>query len=258
MMIPLLLGTFPVWGKDVVVLKLAGTPEASGYTSALLTHLLGKYGYASRTVYAGNIPTTRLEIMMEDGDLSAFILGETASRNRKLVPLRYPMTGGLMGKRILFIPAGTQGDFEGVKDLQSFRALGKIAGMGASWGDVAIWQANSLPVYLQQGDWKLLFRMLAEKRPGIDYLPRGAQEILLEVQDNPRLEVEANLVLQYEKDHILYVSPKDRRLVRILSEVLPRAFQEKIIEGFAREYYKDVYHPPVNLQRRRIIPLVLP
>lgn len=130
--------------------------------------------------------------------------------------------------------------------------------MGEAWGDVSIWNHNGLSVSTIGGDWKKLYNMVASERRGIDYLSRGAQEIVREYKDYPQLQIEANLVFVYDKDHVLYVSPEMPALHAILSDALKLAESVGIIKATADEFYADVYTPPVNLDERRIIHLDLP
>lgn len=252
-----LLGCFlgPVQASTAVPLTLGGTPESVVYTRQVLeqTLAIGEYPVSVREL--GNLPMTRLELMLQRGDISVLILGPTAERNQRFLPVRVDMTDNLVNQRILFIRRGSQPLYDSVQNLDDFRALQQVAGMGTAWADRAIWEANGLPVAAIDGDWKRLYRMVAAPARRIDYLPRGAHEMALEWRQYADLEVERNLVFTYAQDHILYVSPARPELHLLLQELLPQAQRTGLISRLAKAYYHQVFEPPVNLQQRRVIRL---
>jgi hypothetical protein len=237
---------------------MGGTETAHQYSVSLLTRALESEGYKVIFTYIGDLPTTRLESMMANGQISCFILGRTEARSKRFLSIDVGMTNNLMGQRILFIRPETQHEYDSVYTLDDFRNLGKIAGMGAAWGDVDVWKENNLPVETVGGNWKKLYNMISSGNRNIDYLSRGAQEIAVEYESYPGLVVEKNLVLVYQRDHILYVSPQYPELHRILSDAMIKADEKGIIKEVARKFFSEVYVPPINLDKRRIIPLVVP
>jgi len=250
---------FPAFAeKGTVKLRLAGSPVALEYVSLLLTRALEAQGYSVKIDNLGYIPTTRLEVMLKDGDISAYILGETPERMEKFLPVRVSCTDNLMGHRILFIRPEDQPLYDTVKTLEDFKALGKTAGMGEAWGDVLIWKKNGLAVQTQPGEWKHLYNMVAAGGRGVDYLPRGAQEMAAEWREHPELAVEKNLVFVYPRDHLVFVTPREPGLHALLEKALQEAESSGLIRDLARDFYGSVYEPPVNLKERIIIPLELP
>lgn len=225
------------------------------YLSDLLTRVLEADGYEVEVVKVSGVPTSRMEWMLEDGELTAMMLGETPPRSERFLPVRVAMTGNLMNQRILFIPQGQQNRYDQVETLDDFRALDLVAGMGKSWLDYRIWLANDLPATGMPGEWRRLYDMVAFGNRGVDYLPRGAQEMAEEWSQHPNLDVEQNLVLVYDEDHILYVSPREVELHRTLSRLMPEASRSGLIRALVEEHYQDVFEPPVNLAKRRVIPL---
>jgi hypothetical protein len=252
-----LLGYFsgPAQASAVVPLTLGGTPESVAYCRQVLEQALALGGHPVVVRELGSLPMTRLELMLQRGEISALILGPTAERERRFLPVRVDMTDNLVNQRILFIRKGSQALYDPVHGLEDFRRLQQVAGMGAAWADRAIWEANDLSVATIDGDWKRLYRMVASPTRPFDYLPRGAHEIAHEWMQHTELEVERNLVFRYAQDHILYVSPKRPELQRLLQELLPQAQRSGLIRHLAREHFHQVFEPPVNLQQRRSIHL---
>lgn len=251
-----LLPFFPVQAREPLRLTLGGTPASFNYMSTLLTRSLNHQGYSVEITNLGNMPTTRLEILMEQGDIDTLILGQTPSRSERFLNVQVGMTDNLVNHRILFIRPGSQPEYDQITSLDDFIALDKVAGMGQAWGDKLIWEANDLPVQGISGDWKRLYQMVASGRRGVDYLPRGAHEIVLEWPQQEELAVEENLVFVYDRDHILYVTPTRPELHTLLDTVMKAAYQDGVIRDVANELFSEVYEPPVNLRQRRVITLV--
>ncbi|MFL1406715.1 hypothetical protein ACJO2E_15375 [Marinobacter sp. M1N3S26] len=253
----LVLAWGPTHAAPSVVLTL-GDLNDFDYLSDLLTRVLEQEGYQVTVEQAPNMPNNRLEWMLKQGDISVMMLGQTASRDRRFLPIEVGMTNNLIGQRILFIPQGEQDRYDGIENLDDIRERQLTAGMGKTWLDYQIWEHNDLPVTGLGGDWKRLFRMVAAGNRGVDYLPRGANEIAEEWPEYPELAVEENLVLVYRKDHILYVSPERQELYRTLNTALRRAESAGLIRQLVRKHYSEVYQPPVDLDARRVIHLELP
>lgn len=244
----------PVVAGQHLTLRLGGLNDFD-YLSDLLTQILEADGYDIEIVKISDVPTSRMEWMLEDGEITAMMLGETPPRNAHFLPVRVAMTDNLMNQRILFIPKGQQPRYNQVETLDDFRGLGLTAGMGRSWRDYRIWLVNNLPVYGVPADWRRLYDMVAIGNRGIDYLPRGAQEMAKEWRQHPNLDVEQNLVLVYDKDHVLYVSPKEVELHHTLGKLMPEASRSGLIGKLVEKHYPEVFEPPVNLRKRRVIPL---
>lgn len=253
----LFLAVSPANADRTVVLNLGGLNDYA-YLSDLLTQVLEQAGYEVQVNPTADLPNNRLEWMLEKGDISVMMLGQTASRDRRFLPIPVGMTDNLIGQRILFIPMGQQHRYDPINSLQDLQSSGLTAGMGQMWLDNHIWKHNSLAVTALDGDWKRLFRMVAAGNRGVDYLPRGANEIAVEWPQHPQLAVEQNLTLVYRKDHILYVSPQQQELYGILSKLLPKAESEGLMSRLVRKHFPEVYQPPVNLDERRVIPLEMP
>lgn len=248
-----------LWPKEKpVVLHLSGTEQAFSYNAQLLSAALEQAGYVVEIHRIDEVPTSRLEVLMLQGVVSAHVLGETAQRSERFLPIRIGMTDNLVGKRVLFIKPGDQARFDGITHPNDLRDRGLVGGLGQAWGDVAIWTHNDLPFIPQSGDWKTLYRMVASGQRGIDYLPRGAHEMALEWLVYPELAVEQHLVLVYERDHILYVSPHAPQLHLLLTEVMAEAERSGLIQQTARRFFQSVYESPVSLEQRRELRLTLP
>ena len=256
------LGLLVSWGtvaaQGLVTLKISGGHGAPSYVQEVLGQALKEAGFTPRFELQGEFPVMRREALLASGELTVAVMGETDERNSRFLPIHVGLTGGLQGKRILFIPQGAQKLYDGVKSLEDFRRLRKVAGMGSPWADVAIWRANHLPVVAVDGNWKVLFRQVASGRRGVDYLPRGVNEILAEWPNHRELVMETHLVLVYRQDQILYLSPRHPELLSVLRKALEKARDSGLIQRLAAHFYRSVEGPPINLGRRVQIRLTLP
>jgi hypothetical protein len=247
----------PVFG-ETIQLKLGGTPGKMTYQEDLLTQALVADGHKVNVTLVGEFAGSKIEAMLATGELTVAVMGETDARSAKFLPIRVPMTNNLIGKRLLFIPKGAQKDYDGVKTLADFQKLNKVAGMGKGWADVGIWTTNQLKVQGIDGDWKTLYKMVAAGNRGVDYLPRGANEMITEIAEHPELALEKNLVLIYQKDQITYVSPTEANLVPILEKALKKAAASGLIKKLVNQYYKAAFDPPLDVDARVVIDLALP
>ncbi|MCH8498693.1 MAG: hypothetical protein LAT63_09455 [Marinobacter sp.] len=242
--------------QNKLTLYLGGN-NASGYLADLLQQALQATGHDVEIVTRGTFPTTRLERMLSEGTISVMMLGETSIRNREFLPIRVGMTNNLVNHRILFVPNGQEEAYIGIRTLTDLIERQKVAGVGSSWRDYGIWNANGLPAVAIDGDWKRVYKMVASGNRGIDYLPRGAHEIAMEWPHHPELSVEPSLVLVYDRDHILYVSPNHADLYPVLAEALLRAEQSGLLAAVAHTHFQAVFEPPINLHSRHRIQLQL-
>jgi hypothetical protein len=68
--------------------------------------------------------------------------------------------------------------------------------------------------------------------------------------------VEKNLVLVYQKDQILYVSPKEPQ--PILQKALKKARDSGLIKKLVAQFYSKVFEPPLDIDKRTVIEPTLP
>ena len=237
-------------------IRLGGSEDSIGYVQAVLAEALDAGGHEMDIrllPQPRGVPMPRQELMLQRGDISVLMLGRTAERDSRFLPVPVGMTDNLVSHRILFIPKGRQPQYDAVHTLEQFRRLGKVADMGEAWGDRLIWELNGLPVETLSGDWRRLYRMLESADRGVTYLPRGAHEISREWWKYPELEVEQHLAFVYAQDHILYVAPQEHELQQLLSEVINQAHESGLIRKLIASHFAAVFEPPINLHQRRLI-----
>lgn len=139
------------------------------------------------------------------------VWGATSSaREKALLPVRIPLSKGLLGYRLFLIRKADQPRFDPVRttaDLRSFSF-----GLGFAWGDIPIYRAAGFKVQISL--YEQLFPMLAGGR--FDVLSRGVNEIFDEVariaRSEPDLAIERHLVLHYPYPFYFFVSPQQPQL----------------------------------------------
>jgi len=201
---------------DVPVASFSNGTHA--FHHRLLSEALEAGGSPASLRPSEDLPQPRIAHMLGSGDIAVHWFVQSAERDRDLVPVG--LTDGLIGKRVLFVRPGDEARFADVRSVDDLRATGAVGGFGAGWFDVQVWRANALPHLEQQGEWRLLYRMLAAGDRGVGYFSRGVTEILGEAQQNPALAVEPRLLLVYDRDFRFYVSPARRELAEPLSRGL--------------------------------------
>jgi len=137
------------------------------------------------------------------------------------------------------------------------KRTGLIAGFGAGWGDVKVWQAAGLPLYQHAAPWNTIYAMVAAGNRHVDYLPRGVIEVLNEARTHPELMVEPQLLFEYRADFGFYLSPS----VAHYRPVIERALRAAEASGLKARLIEEAYGADIralNLDRRLRLRLAPP
>ncbi len=228
------------------------------YYHELLRQSMESIGYRPvLRILAPHLPQRRAVSMMERGELSLIWLLRTHERDSRFTRIDQPLTKGLISMRILFIPRGSQSVYNHVTSLGDFRKLGLMAGFGKGWYDARVWEANDLPFIERDGEWRVLYRQVAMSDRGVDYMPRGANEIVLEARQHPDLVVERNLILSYDRDFHFYLSDSGKKYAGVLEAALEKALSTGLMDALLQEFFGEV--PEIlNFSRRRHLELKTP
>jgi hypothetical protein len=251
------LATLPCVAADIT-LRLASGPSGNHkFYHSLLTESLKALGHKVTVETYENLPQTRILAYLDIDRLTLHWMLQTPERDAQYTRIDFPLTQGLIGQRILFVPRGSEHLYANVKDLTQFRELGKTAGLGKGWFDVAIWEANKLPYIEQGGEWRQMFSMLAARNRGVDYLPRGASEISAEAQLHPDLAIEPNLLLVYQRDFVFYLSKGNAGMKPMIEAALKQAEKSGLQKKLIDEYFGNSLQQ-LNLDKRVRIRLTTP
>jgi len=131
-------------------------------------------------------------------------------KEERLIPIRIPLSKGLLGYRIALTAKSVQARLSDVSSLRQLKRLRFCLGVG--WGDVAIYRAAQLPVV--HGPYEALFRMTELGR--CDLFSRGVNEVFDEFERvrprHPGLAIEPGLLLHYPYPYYFFVSPRQPEL----------------------------------------------
>ncbi|WP_083748596.1 hypothetical protein [Pelomonas sp. KK5] len=206
------------------------------YFTHLLEESLRAAGHEPVLTIVANVPQPRIWEMVASNQLSLIWGVQSRARDAAYASVANALTNGLAGQRILLVRKGQEQAYAGVRTLDDFRRLGKVGGLGAGWFDVDAWRSNGLPLYVKPGDWRQMFAMVASGERGIDYIARGASEIVNEVRAHPGLAIEQNLVLVHDHDMRFYLSPEAARYKPVIEEALAQAdrsgLKKRLIERY--------------------------
>jgi ABC-type amino acid transport substrate-binding protein len=99
--------------------------------------------------------------------------------------------------------------------------------------------------------------MVASKNRGIDYFPRGANEVAAEAKDNPDLAIEPKLLLVYPRDFRFYLSKNNASLKATLETALAAAEKSGLQQKLVTEFFGPAI-AGLNLDKRIKIELKNP
>ncbi len=166
----------------------------------------------------GDVPQGRAIAELSHSRLIDLIWFSTnKEREQKLLPIRIPLTMGLMGYRVCLINKGDQNKFKGISDLHSWQQSRLAIGQASHWPDTKILLKNDMLV--TQGYWyTALFDMLRKKR--FDCFARSVFEINKELAFSPDLVAEENLLFYYPMPEFIFVRKDNQALAERLSKGL--------------------------------------
>ena len=159
--------------------------------------------------------------------------GAGVQLNRRLRPIRIPLTGGLLGLRAGWTNAGNQPLLAEVRDLEDLRELLLIQGLG--WSDVEVFDAAGLRTYTTAPQY--LLRLVDNQR--VQLFPRGIAELdgeSLEVQrSSSETVLDSHLLITYPFAGFFYVSPSNPRLAKAIEPGFARAIADGSYQALLEE-----------------------
>lgn len=176
----------------------------------------------------------------------------SAALDGELVQVPVDLTGGRIGERVLLVRPDERERFADVTNLEAFRATGAVAAFGEHWFDVAVWRANQLPLRTLSGDWSRIFGMLQAGGRGIDYFPRGINEVLSDAKRHPGLVIEPHLLLVYDRDFRFYLSRPYAKYAPLIERALRNAEASGLMAALQQKYWGKVDRILALDQRQRL------
>ncbi|HYC02956.1 MAG TPA: hypothetical protein VED40_06665 [Azospirillaceae bacterium] len=243
---------------ETLRLRVSAMPNgAHQYYLDLLREALEAAGHEVVFDTLNILPQPRIEAGLRDGLLDIHWFLRSPERDRSFLSVPVGLTGGLISQRVLLVRTGEAGRFAGVRTVEELRALGLTAGFGQGWFDSLVWRHNNLKALEIGGEWRNLYAMVSRGNRDIDYLPRGVTEILAEAAGQPGLAIEPSLLLHYEGDQILYLSPRRADLEPLIRPALEAYERTGAITRRALAEWGDDLER-LQVSRRHVIELASP
>jgi hypothetical protein len=227
------------------------------YYVRLLKHVVS---YSTNTNYqvkafGSFIPKNRnFELLSNNDGIDVVFAGSTKQREKKYLPIRFPLLRGLNGWRIPLVQKGREDLFLNTSTLQQFKKL--RPGQFHTWSDTQVLLANSIEV-VKGTDYEGLFGMLALGR--FDYFPRSVLEIENEysAHKDMAISIEPNIIIHYPTAYYFYVRKENIKLATDLKNGLELALQDGSLTKIFDHFYGDTINK-VRETKRRIVKLENP
>lgn len=170
------------------------------------------------------------------------ILGTMTSKLREqvLLPIRIPITRGLIGWRLGLMRADRRDMLREVRSVADLKPY--TAGQGHDWPDLEILRYSGLkvePVAIYNG----LFAMLKMGR--IDWAPRSLNEIWAESLRHPELAIDPYVALHYPAADYFFVNRNNTAL----AERVRRGLETALADGSYLQLFNLHYGPLIRQAR---------
>ncbi|GLQ75561.1 hypothetical protein [Vibrio penaeicida] len=235
----------------------AFSDNGQSYFHELLVESLKAQGVQLNIVTPSrHTPQKRAVHMLNKNQLSMYWLVKTPERNAKYHIIDVPLTEGMIGQRVLLIPKGAQARYDDISTLEEFRKLGFVAGLGANWYDIDVWNANKLPYHVKDGEWRQLYEMLSVDG-GVNYFPRGMHEVVAEAEAQHQLDIEESLILKYDRSMVFYMSELSLEHQLLIERALNHAKDSGLMQRLIDKHWKNTLKI-IKPEGRTIIDLTSP
>lgn len=167
-------------------------------------------------------------------DFDLVISALNIDREKKFLPVYFPLDRGLLGFRICIVSGQALDNFAKVRRNQDFGALSLKVTLDAEWPDAIIMQENQipiLPVSSHQGRLDLV-----QQSDNTCY-SRSIVEIEAEIAQVPSLRVENSFVMIYPEADILYFRKGAKDLAEAVKYGLEEAYQDGSFLAVFEKHY---------------------
>lgn len=224
----LLMLSSPTWAIDI---KVSDSRANNVYMDAL-TWVLDKSGADYRLVHTDHSMSSQVRkvTLVQSGELDIMYAGTTRELEEQLLPIRFPITRGLIGKRVFIINKNYKSDYGQIKSLEDLKLYSGI--LGFKWADKEVLEA----VGLQQTE-EIYDDIFVSLNSGSRYyFPRGILEAYSELIDKENilsnLVVEDNVLLEYKSAVLFFINPKNKELEAILNEGFKKGYADGSYKNF--------------------------
>jgi len=212
----------PAWAIDI---KVSDSRTNNYYMDALIW-ILNKSGADYRLIHTDHSMSSQVRkvALVQSGELDVMYAGTTREMEKQLLPIRFPITRGLIGKRIFIINKKFQPEYSEINNIEDLRKYSGV--LGFKWADKEVLEA----VGLEQTEniYDDIFQNI--NSGSRYYFPRGILEAYSELIDKkstmPNLIVEENILLEYKSAVLFFINPKNIELETVLNEGFRRGYED--------------------------------
>ena len=175
----------------------------------------------------------------------------SVERETRLLPIRMPVTKGMLGMRVCLIKKGSQAKFDAISSKEQWQQAGLTIGQGTHWPDTPILKHNGLSV-VTSNNYHSLFAMLDKQR--FDCFSRSITEVLAEqeMHDKNGFEIEHHLLLVYPLPTFFFVSRDNPKLAARIEKGLTAAVDNGSLNDLIKTDYADTFKR-LKIDSRQII-----
>ena len=172
------------------------------------------------------------ELQSPRGSIDVVATMTSVEREAQMLPVRIPMTRGLIGWRIGLLRAERKELLKAVRGLDDLRRFS--AGQGRDWPDTDILRHSGLPVQ-PVAIYNNVFGLLKADR--FDWAPRSVNEIWAEAARHPELAVDPYVVVRYPTADYFFVNRNNSALADEIRRGLEAALSDGSFEKLFYAYY---------------------
>lgn len=246
----------PAYAQQPTIVRVPDYLEQSPHRPLLeyaLTITAPEYGEVE-LAFATAMVQGRAEQSLLAGDaLHLAVFAPSPERESALLPVYFPLNGGLLGYRVCLIAEGQQSKFDAIATAEDWRKAELIFGQGAHWPDVAILRSNNLQV-VTNPKYELLFDMARSHR--FDCFARSIEEVEYDKAsvNAQGLMIEQQVLFYYPQASFFFVSPRYPQLAERLQKGLEQAAKNRVIQQHFETYFGTIVQQ-IRCQNRRLIRL---
>jgi hypothetical protein len=174
---------------------------------------------------AGPMNERRSKILLARGhEVDVAWYGTSTKVEEKLQPVRIPISGGLIGWRVLLINRNDQPKFSQINNFEQLKNF--VFVQGAGWSDIEILESAGLTVATYP--YADLFALAASQHEHV--FSRGVEEVYEEmnhyISSVPDLALEQSLVLRYSFARLFFVRKGNKKLHDAIYQGLAKAHED--------------------------------
>jgi hypothetical protein len=242
----------PIRTETMVLRVQCFSDQRHKFYVQLLQSSLAAVHQAAHISCVHDVPGRRMWKMLGEAKLDLIWGMQTLDKDRAMVPIRVDLTDGLAGQRILLIRPQDQKIFDKVASLKALSETNLVAGFGEGWFDAGVWKKNGLKAYEFPHQFSLIYSMVTIGNRGVDYLPRGANEIVAEAQAHKPLSIEKQLLFYYDRDMRFYLSAHAAAYKPMIESALKAAEASGLKRRIIEQHFGSEIKTLNLAQRRRI------